>query len=80
MALEGLSSRSHTEKWALFTFCSKTSEVGGIEHSFATHEEADAIIVAQAIYAAKEEGKHVVIVADDTDVYILPLYHYKAES
>ena len=40
----------------------------------ATHEEADAIIVAQAIYAAKEENKHVVVVADDTDVYILLLY------
>ena len=46
-----------------------------------THEEADTIIVAQAIYAAKEEGKHnVVIVADDTDVYILLLYHYYIES
>lgn len=44
-----------------------------------THEEADNIIVAQAIYAAKEEGKHVVVVADDTDVYILLLYHYRAE-
>lgn len=31
-----------------------------------THEEADVIIVAQAIYAAKEERKNVVIVADDT--------------
>ena len=46
----------------------------------ATHEEADAIIVAQAIYAAKEENKHAVVVADDTDVYILLLYHYQAES
>ena len=44
------------------------------------HEEADTIIVAQAIYAAKIEGKHVVVVADDTDVYILLLYHYHAES
>ena len=32
-----------------------------------THEEADGII-AQAIYAAKVEGKCVVVVADDTDV------------
>lgn len=45
-----------------------------------THEEADAIIVAQAISAAKEERKYVVIVADDTNVYILLLYHYQAES
>ena len=44
-----------------------------------THEEADVIIVAQAIYAAKEERKHVAVVADDTDVYILLLYHYQAE-
>ena len=45
-----------------------------------THEEADAIIVAQAIYTAKVEGKCVVVVADDTDVYILLLYHYHSES
>lgn len=45
-----------------------------------THEEADTIIVAQAIYAAKEEGKQVIVVSDDTDVYILLLYHYYAES
>ena len=45
-----------------------------------THEEADAIVVAQAIYAAKVEGKLVVVVADDTDVYILLLYHYHVES
>ncbi len=38
-----------------------------------THEEADTIIVAQAIYTAKVEGKHVVVMADDTDVYILLL-------
>ena len=37
--------------------------------------------MARAIYAAKEENKHVVVVvADDTDVYILLLYHYQAES
>ena len=45
-----------------------------------THEEADAIIVTQAIYAAKEENKHVVVVADDTDVDILLLYHYQADA
>ena len=45
-----------------------------------THEEADTIIVAQAIYAAKEERKNVVVVADDTDVYILLLYYYHAKS
>ena len=36
--------------------------------------------VAQAIYAAKEEGKQVAVVADDTEVYIMLLYHYHAES
>ncbi|KAL8593372.1 hypothetical protein ACOMHN_065978 [Nucella lapillus] len=41
-----------------------------------THEEADEIVVAQAIYAATEEGKHVGVVADDTYVYIMLLYHY----
>ncbi len=45
-----------------------------------THEEADAIIVAQAISAAKEERKYVAVVADDTDVYIILLYHYLGES
>ena len=45
-----------------------------------THEEVDTIIVAQAIYAAKVEGKCVVVVADDTDVYTLLLYHYHSES
>ena len=45
-----------------------------------THEEADVIIVAQAVYAAKEERKNVLVVADDTDVYVLLLYHYQAES
>ena len=42
-----------------------------------THEEADVII---AIYAAKEERKNVVVMADDTDVYVLLLHHYQAES
>ena len=28
---------------------------------------------------AKEENKHVVVVADDTDLYIRLLYHYQAE-
>ena len=40
-------------------------------------EEADIIIIAQAIYAAKETC--IAIVANDTDVYMLLLYHYQAE-
>ena len=35
---------------------------------------------AQAIYATKEEKKHVVVVTEDTDVCILLLYYYQAES
>ena len=50
------------------------------EHIKTTHEEANSIIVAQAIYVAKEENKHVIVVANDTDIYILVLYHYQAES
>ncbi len=41
-----------------------------------THEEADNIIVQQAIQVAVDEQKHVTILADDTDVYALLLYHY----
>ena len=43
-----------------------------------SHKEADVVIVAQAIYAAKEEQKNVAVVADDTDVYVL-LYYYQSE-
>ena len=41
------------------------------------HEEADAIVVSQAIYVSTVEGKSVGVVADDTDIYIMLLYHYK---
>ena len=41
-----------------------------------THEEADNIIVQQAIQVAADEQKHVTVLADDTDVYVLLLYHY----
>ena len=40
----------------------------------------DTFIVVQAIYAAKEEGKKVVVAADNTDFYIMLLYQYHAES
>ena len=39
-----------------------------------THEEADNIVVQQAIQVAVNEQKHVNILADDTDVYTLLLY------
>ena len=45
-----------------------------------THEEADLIVVSQAMYVPSVEGKSVGVVADDTDIYILLLYHYKNSS
>lgn len=45
-----------------------------------THEDVDEIVVTQAIYAATEEGNHVGVVADNTDVYIMLLYHYYSQS
>ena len=41
-----------------------------------TQEEAENIIVQQAMQVAVIEQKHVTIPADDTDVYALLLYHY----
>ena len=41
-----------------------------------THEEADNIIVQQAIAVAVAQQKPVTVLADDTDVYALLLYHY----
>jgi carbonic anhydrase len=41
-----------------------------------THEEADNIIVQQAMQVAVDEKKRVTVLADDTDVYALLLYHY----
>ena len=41
-----------------------------------THEEADNIIVQQAIAFAVDQKKPVTVLADDTDVYALLLYHY----
>lgn len=41
-----------------------------------SHEEADVIVVAHAIYAAQVEKKQVIIIADDADIYALLLYHY----
>ena len=41
------------------------------------HEEADVIVVSQAIYVSSVEKKSVGVVADDTDIFILLLYHFK---
>ena len=42
----------------------------------ATNQEADNIVVQQAIQVAVNEQKHVNILANDTDVYTFLLYHY----
>ena len=44
-----------------------------------SHEEADNIIAQQAIMCAKEHSGATVVVADDTDVFILLLFHYLNE-
>ena len=50
-------------------------------HDVATsHEEADNIIAQQAIMCAKERSGTVLVLADDTDVFILLLYHYQQEN
>ena len=45
-----------------------------------THEEGDAIVVQQAIYAASVENKIVQVCADDTDIYVILLYHYRLQA
>ena len=46
-------------------------------HDLSTnHEEADVIVASQAIYAAEVEKKTVGVMADDTDIYILLLFHF----
>ena len=41
-----------------------------------SHKEADNFIAQQAILYAKEHSGATVVVADDTDVFILLLFHY----
>ena len=45
-----------------------------------SHEEADNIIAQQAIMCAKEHPGTTMVVADDTDVFALLLYHYLNED
>ena len=45
-----------------------------------SHEEADNIIAQQAVMCAKHQSGTTVVVADDTDVFILLLYHYLQEN
>jgi hypothetical protein len=45
-----------------------------------THEEADTILVQQAILAADDVDKQVVVISDDTDVFLLLLYFYNLKK
>ena len=40
-----------------------------------THEEADVIIPQQMVYAASQGAKTIIVICDDTDVFVL-LFHY----
>ena len=44
-----------------------------------SHEEADNIIAQQALLCAKEQTGTSIVIADDTDVFVLLLYHYNNE-
>lgn len=46
----------------------------------ALHEEADVIIIQQACRLRSEGGRQVTVVSDDTDVFLLLLYHYLKEG
>ena len=45
-----------------------------------THEEAEHILAHQMVATAQENQKGVLVVSDDTDVYILLLHYYQAEN
>ena len=45
-----------------------------------THEEADAIIVQQAVHIAHSGKESIRVIADDTDVFILLLHYYKVNQ
>ena len=45
-----------------------------------THEEADVILVNQAVHAAKNEVSGVKVIADDTDIFVLLLHFYLQEN
>ena len=45
-----------------------------------THEEADNIIVQQMVAAANESQKGISVLSDDTDVFVLLLYHYLEQN
>ena len=41
-----------------------------------THDEADNIIVQQMVAGANKNQKGISVLSDDTDVFVLLLYHY----
>ena len=45
-----------------------------------SNEEAENIIVQQAVRYAKDQPGAVVVVANDTDVFVLLLHHYENEG
>ena len=45
-----------------------------------THEEADNILAQQMFVAANEHRKGISVISDDTDVFVLLLYHYQAQN
>ena len=45
-----------------------------------THEEADNILAHQMVAASEENQKGISVVSDDTDVFVLLLYHYQAQN
>ena len=45
-----------------------------------THEEAYNIIVQQMVAAANENQTSILVMSDDTDVFVLALFHYHAQN
>ena len=45
-----------------------------------THEEADNILAQQMVHAASQTDSCVSVISDDTDVFVLLLYHYFKEK
>ena len=41
-----------------------------------THEEADVIIPQQMVYAVSQGAKTIIVICDDTDVFVLLLHYY----
>ena len=44
------------------------------------HEEADNFLAHQMVATSQENQKGILVVSDDTDVFVLLLYHYQAQN